>query len=220
MPFVNVKITREGGTTPEQKAAVIRGVTRVLEDVLDKDPATTFVVVDEVELEDWGVGGEPVAELRRRAPPPRRTPAPSVGHVGLSVRDLGRSLPFYRDVVGLELLSESSEDGRRYAFLGRDGEITVTLWQQAARGADRASAGLHHLAFQVGSIERVLALEARLRERGVPLLHDGVVPHGEGTPSGGVFFEDPDGLRLEVYAPTGAAERTAPTPGAPSCGFF
>lgn len=66
MPFVNIKITREGGTTPAQKAAVIKGVTEVLKDVLGKDPRTTFVVIDEVELEDWGVGGLPVPEYRRQ----------------------------------------------------------------------------------------------------------------------------------------------------------
>ncbi|MFI6599306.1 4-oxalocrotonate tautomerase family protein [Nonomuraea sp. NPDC050536] len=65
MPYVNVKITREGAT-PEQKAEIIKGVTQLLVDVLDKDPATTFVVVDEVELEDWGVGGVPVTEYRHR----------------------------------------------------------------------------------------------------------------------------------------------------------
>ncbi len=56
MPYVNIRITREG-TTRAQKAALIKGVTGLLKDVLDKDPATTFVVLDEVELEDWGVGG-------------------------------------------------------------------------------------------------------------------------------------------------------------------
>jgi len=66
MPYVNIKITREGGTTPEQKAALIKGVTDVLVTVLDKSPATTFVVVDEVELENWGIGGLPVNEYRRR----------------------------------------------------------------------------------------------------------------------------------------------------------
>lgn len=65
MPYVNVKITREG-VTPAQKAAVISGVTQVLVDVLGKDPATTFVVINEVELEDWGIGGLPTAEYRRR----------------------------------------------------------------------------------------------------------------------------------------------------------
>ena len=64
MPFVNVKITREGAT-PEQKAAVIKGITDVLVDVLGKNPATTFVVIDEVALEDWGVGGVPVDTFRK-----------------------------------------------------------------------------------------------------------------------------------------------------------
>jgi 4-oxalocrotonate tautomerase len=69
MPYVNVKITREGGTTPEQKAQVIAGVTEVLQRVLNKSPATTFVVIDEVELESWGVGGLPVQECRLRSEP-------------------------------------------------------------------------------------------------------------------------------------------------------
>ena len=65
MPYVNIRITREGGTTPEQKAALIEGTTRLLSDVLDKSSATTFVVIDEVELDNWGVGGLPVADYRR-----------------------------------------------------------------------------------------------------------------------------------------------------------
>lgn len=64
MPYVNVKITREGAT-PDQKAELIRGVTDLLVRVLDKSPATTFVVINEVELEDWGVGGLPVEAYRR-----------------------------------------------------------------------------------------------------------------------------------------------------------
>jgi 4-oxalocrotonate tautomerase len=67
MPYVNIRITREGNTTAAQKARVIHGVTEVLREVLQKDPATTFVVIDEVELESWGVGGMPVEAYRRRA---------------------------------------------------------------------------------------------------------------------------------------------------------
>ena len=66
MPYVNIKITREGGVTPEQKAELIKGTTDLLVRVLDKNPATTFVVIDEVELEDWGVGGLPVEDYRRQ----------------------------------------------------------------------------------------------------------------------------------------------------------
>lgn len=67
MPYVNIKITREGGTTPEQKAELIKGATDLLVRVLDKSPATTFVVIDEVEMEDWGVGGLPVEDYRKQA---------------------------------------------------------------------------------------------------------------------------------------------------------
>ncbi|SIQ30151.1 4-oxalocrotonate tautomerase [Rhizobium sp. RU20A] len=64
MPYVNIKITREGATT-DQKASLIKGVTDLLVTVLDKNPATTFVVIDEVAMEDWGVGGLPVADYRK-----------------------------------------------------------------------------------------------------------------------------------------------------------
>ena len=65
MPLVNIKITREG-VTPEQKSELIAGVTILLARVLDKNPATTFVVIDEVALEDWGIGGLPVDEYRQK----------------------------------------------------------------------------------------------------------------------------------------------------------
>lgn len=66
MPYVNIKITREGATR-EQKARLIKGVTDLLADVLGKNPASTYVVIDEVALEDWGVSGLSVEELRRQA---------------------------------------------------------------------------------------------------------------------------------------------------------
>lgn len=68
MPYVNIKVTREG-VTAEQKAALIKGTTDLLVGILGKNPATTFVVIDEVELEDWGVGGLPVADFRRQLAP-------------------------------------------------------------------------------------------------------------------------------------------------------
>ena len=66
MPYINIKITREGATR-EQKAQLIAGVTDLMVRVLDKSPATTFVVIDEVELVDWGIGGLPVDEYRAQA---------------------------------------------------------------------------------------------------------------------------------------------------------
>ncbi|MEN8190474.1 MAG: 4-oxalocrotonate tautomerase family protein [Thermodesulfobacteriota bacterium] len=65
MPYVNIKVTREG-VTPEQKVELIEGVTSLLQRVLDKNPATTVVVIDEVETDNWGIGGEQVTSLRRK----------------------------------------------------------------------------------------------------------------------------------------------------------
>ena len=66
MPFVNIQITREG-VTPDQKAELIAGVTALLQRVLNKNPATTFVIIDEVETDNWGIGGESVTALRALA---------------------------------------------------------------------------------------------------------------------------------------------------------
>ncbi len=68
MPYVNVQITDEGNSA-EQKAQVIREITHVLQRVLGKDPATTFVVIDEVPLDNWGIAGIPTPEYRRRKNP-------------------------------------------------------------------------------------------------------------------------------------------------------
>lgn len=65
MPYVNIKVTREG-VTRAQKAEIIKGVTDLLVRVLDKDPNGTFVVIDEVATEDWGVGGLMVDEFRKQ----------------------------------------------------------------------------------------------------------------------------------------------------------
>ena len=147
-------------------------------------------------------------------------PLPQAGHVGLNVSDLKRSITFYQEVFGFLLIKESQEDDRRFAFLG-DGQTTViTLWEQSEGRFERGRPGLHHLSFRVGTIDEVREIEQRLKTRDVHLLYEGIVPHSEGAESGGLFFEDPDGLRLEVFSPTGANIQAAPVPGAPSCGFF
>lgn len=65
MPYVNVKITKED-TTPEQKAQLIAGITRLLADLLGKNPQTTVVTIDEVDTDNWGIAGETVTERRKR----------------------------------------------------------------------------------------------------------------------------------------------------------
>lgn len=66
MPYVNIKITDEQ-VTAEQKAKLIQGATQLLVDVLNKNPATTVVVIDEVNTDNWGIGGEVVTTLRERS---------------------------------------------------------------------------------------------------------------------------------------------------------
>jgi 4-oxalocrotonate tautomerase len=65
MPYVNIRITREGATK-EQKQALIQGATQLLVDVLGKNPATTVVVIDEVDPDNWGIAGEVVTERRKK----------------------------------------------------------------------------------------------------------------------------------------------------------
>ncbi|MFJ5877319.1 VOC family protein [Streptomyces sp. NPDC093088] len=142
------------------------------------------------------------------------------GHVGVNVTDLDRSLAFYRAVFDFEVVEEGKEDDRRWAFLGRENRMLVALWQQSTGSFPTDRPGLHHLSFQVESVEEVKATEQVLRELGAEFSYDGVVPCGENGTSGGVFFTDPDGIRLEICAPTGADPAHAPTPGAPTCGFF
>jgi 4-oxalocrotonate tautomerase len=64
MPYVNIKITNEGATA-EQKAELIAGVTGLLQRVLNKNPDTTVVVIDEVSTDNWGIGGIPVTARRK-----------------------------------------------------------------------------------------------------------------------------------------------------------
>ena len=72
MPMVTIQVTREGSApgrpavTPDEKARIIAGVSQLLLDVLNKPLDATFVVIEEVALENWGVGGLPVAEWRKK----------------------------------------------------------------------------------------------------------------------------------------------------------
>jgi 4-oxalocrotonate tautomerase len=65
MPYVNIKITKDGATA-RKKAQVISGVTNLLRDILGKNPATTVVIIDEVDTDNWGIGGETVTQRRKQ----------------------------------------------------------------------------------------------------------------------------------------------------------
>ncbi len=64
MPYVNIKVTREG-VTQEQKTKLIKGVTDLISDVLGKNPQTTIVVIEEIETDNWGIDGECVTFRRQ-----------------------------------------------------------------------------------------------------------------------------------------------------------
>lgn len=73
MPYVNIKVTQEGGPngvgpSTDEKAQLVAGVTDLLEKVLNKSPATTFVVIDEVPLDNWGMSGKQVSQIRAASP--------------------------------------------------------------------------------------------------------------------------------------------------------
>jgi len=65
VPYINVKITDEA-VTNEQKQAIIKGCTQLMVEILNKSPATTFVIIDEVNTDNWGIGFEQVTELRKQ----------------------------------------------------------------------------------------------------------------------------------------------------------
>ena len=148
------------------------------------------------------------------------TTAFQTGHVGLNVSNLERSSQFYKEVFGLKTTAESSEAGRRFMFLSDDSRLVLTLWEQSAGQFDKTKPGLHHLSFQVENVAEVEQAEQRLKALSVKFVYEGLVPHGEGASSGGIYFEDPDGTRLEIYTPSGVANSHAPVSDAPSCGFF
>jgi len=87
MPIVTIQTTREGnipGTnsvTPAEKAALIKGATELLRNVLNKPPESTFVIIDEVDTDDWGWGGLPALEYRKTLAAARPAPTAKVGVV-------------------------------------------------------------------------------------------------------------------------------------------
>ncbi len=65
MPYVNIKITKEGATA-EQKKRLIEASTKMLQDILGKNPQTTVVVIEEVDTDNWGIAGETITDRRKR----------------------------------------------------------------------------------------------------------------------------------------------------------
>jgi len=142
------------------------------------------------------------------------------GHVGLNVTEIERAKDFYQTICDFEIMSESEEAGKRFAFLGQNGQLLLTLWEQSKGDFVTDRPGLHHLSFEVSDIDQVQGFEQRLRAYGIEPLHDGLVSHDEGASSGGIYFLDPDGIRLEIFSGSGFDQHNGAYEGAPTCGFF
>jgi lactoylglutathione lyase len=121
------------------------------------------------------------------------------GHVDLNVTDLERSERFYRKIFGLGVQLESSDNGDKYAFLTNGGRLILTLWEQSKRRLKKFRPGLHHLAFRGASWDDPRRSKKVLDWLGVHYRHDRTVSEAEGFMSSGIFFEDPDGISLEIY---------------------
>jgi len=143
-----------------------------------------------------------------------------VGHVGINVNNIERSKEFYLKLFDFDVLFEETLKDKRYMFLGKDDEIIVTLWEQSNKEFSKSTAGLHHLAFIVDSVEKLKAFEKKLDNCNITKIYDGIVTHCEGASSGGVFFLDPDGVRLEVCIADGIDECNPSNHDHSSCGFF
>ena len=128
----------------------------------------------------------------------------AVGHVGLNVSNIEVSAVFYRDVFGFTIARESIEGPFGYASMAQDGRIVLTLWEQRGGRFKKHRPGLHHLAFEAASLEELNRTKGLLDNLG---MHwgEGVATHAEGSSLDVVYFEDPDGIRMEVYGAAGVA---------------
>ncbi len=95
------------------------------------------------------------------------------GHVGLNVSDLNRSKKFYQEVFGFQIMGESQQENGRFLFLGNGQRLVLTLWEKSKGRFEKQRSGLHHLSFQVDTIDEVKEIENKLRALNVHFLYEG-----------------------------------------------
>lgn len=121
-----------------------------------------------------------------------------LGHVVLQVTDLDRSIRFYRDTLGLPLVSQGKPRGRRIVFfsLGRKHhDLALIELEPGAQGQDPKRAGVMHLAFKLGDdIELLKEAKARMVAAGVPIVNT-----TEHMTTYSLYLSDPDGITVELY---------------------
>ncbi|MBT2408173.1 MULTISPECIES: VOC family protein [unclassified Streptomyces] len=142
----------------------------------------------------------------------------STGSAGLNVTNLERSVDFYRRSLGFDVIRQSTGPVNRYALMGSDGVVLLTLWEQSSGAFPVNRPGLHHLSFEAATLDDLRAAEKRLRTAGVALRDDDGSSE-DAASAGQLFFADPDGIRLEIYTDDPAVPH-GPTPALPRCGYF
>jgi lactoylglutathione lyase len=123
----------------------------------------------------------------------------ALGHIGLTVSDLDVSEGFYQEVLGLRVVDESLQFPSRYASMARDGKTVLTLWEQSGRRIKKRQPALHHLAFEAESVEEVNRTKGLLDNLGAHWT-EGARIYLEGSRTAAIHFEDPDGIRIELYS--------------------
>lgn len=143
-----------------------------------------------------------------------------LGHVGLNVSNLEESQAFYLSLFDWKVLLTSTESDQKFSVMGEESGAVLTLWEQSSGKFSTTTPGLHHLALLVSAPDDVKQMKAKLEERCIPLIHGGIVLHAEGRDSGGIYFNDPDGIRIEVFSASGMSGMEEVHTHGPSCGFF
>jgi lactoylglutathione lyase len=123
----------------------------------------------------------------------------ALGHIGLTVSDLDVSEGFYQEVLGLRVVDESLQFPSRYASMARDGKTVLTLWEHSGGPIKKRRPGLHHVAFEADSVEEVNRTKGLLNNLGAHWT-EGAKIYPEGSRAAAIHFEDPDGIRIELYS--------------------
>ena len=130
----------------------------------------------------------------------------SLGHVVLRVRDLERSEAFYHELLGIPISTRAPDWGMTFFTLGEHHDLAISALGGAAKAADAGRVGLDHVAFRVkGGLDGLRAAKTRLEDAGLTVA---AVDH---VVTKSLYFEDPDGNRVEIYCNASEAWRDDPS---------